>query len=778
MIGVFICECGGNIGEVVDVNAVREAVQKIPDVKTVRIQRFLCSKPGLNQIIDSIKKQNLDRVVVASCSPHMHEETFREAVVQAGINPYMFVHTNIREQDSWVTKDKKKATEKAIAILSGAVYRARKLEPLQQTRVEISKDVMVIGGGIAGITAALQLANSGYHVVLVEKKPSVGGKMAQLSKVFPTLDCAPCILSPRMADVDKSSNITLLTSSEVEEVAGGPGNYQVVVRTMPRGVDVTKCLRCGKCEKVCEVEVPNEYEEGLYTRKAIRLPFAQAVPSAYAIDFENCTKCGACQEACPAEAININEEEKRETYNVGAIIVTTGYELLEEGEIERYKIDESSTITSLQLERLIENELAAGEVLKNPQGKRIKDVAFILCVGSRSPHKGVPYCSKVCCPYAVKEAILLKKTLPYLKIWIYYIDLRMSGRGYEELYKQAREMNINFLHGKPAEVTKDPETGRLQIIAEDIDSGELIKNSVDLVVLASAMIPSKDLPDLAGTLGISIAEDGFIAEKHPKLNPVSTLREGIFAAGTSLGPKDIRESVVDARSTAAQAIEFLGEGYKDLSPIKARLVGECHGVGECVRVCPHNAISINEKTGKAEINILACNGCGACIPVCPYNALQLAHYTKEQILEEVKGLLSVPSEDLRIIGFFGDATAYPAADTAGVARLQYPPNLLIVRVPSTAVLDIDTLVKTLKMGADGIMLCENGDTKEGELTEQNVKKAQAKIAEMGMEKDRIFYQPLAIPAYKSLPYLVETYLSRIKKIGKVGAKAAAAPSKS
>ncbi|MFB0561015.1 MAG: FAD-dependent oxidoreductase [Candidatus Lokiarchaeia archaeon] len=772
MIGVYICECGGNIGDVVDVNAVKEAIQKIPDVKTVRINRFLCSKLGLKQIIDSVKKQNLDRVVVASCSPHMHEETFREAVVEAGLNPYMFVHTNIREQDSWVTKDKRKATEKAIAILSGAVGRAQKLKPLKQTRVEISKDVMVIGGGIAGITAALQLANSGYHVILVEKNPSIGGKMAQLSKVFPTLDCAPCILSPRMADVDKSSNITLLTDSEVEEVSGGPGNYEVRIRIKPRGVDVEKCLRCGKCEKVCEVEVPDEYEAGLYTRKAIHLPFAQAVPAAYCIDFENCKQCGTCQEECPTEAININEEEREETFTVGAIIVTTGYDILEKGEIERYKVDDSSTITSLQLERLIENELAAGEVLKNSEGKRIKDVAFILCVGSRNPHKGVPYCSKVCCPYAVKEAILLKKTLPYLRIWIYYIDLRMSGRGYEELYRQAREMNINFIHGKPAEVSVNPDTGKLQIVSEDIDTGQVIKNSLDLVVLCPAMVPTSDLGDLAGKLNVSIGEDGFIAEKHVKLNPVSTLREGIFAAGTTLGPKDIRESVVDARSAAARVIEFLGEGYKDISPIKAQLVGDCQGVGECVKVCPHNAITLNEETGKAEINILSCNGCGACIPACPHNALELAHYTKEQILEEVKGLLSVPSEDIRIIGFFGDSTAYPAADTAGVSRLTYPPNLLIVRVPSTSLLDTNTLVKTLEMGADGIMLSENGDTREGEITEENVNEAQAKLEEMGLEKDRIFYQPLAIPAYKSLPYLVETYLSRIKRIGKMGAKAA------
>ncbi|MGQ9722739.1 MAG: FAD-dependent oxidoreductase [Candidatus Jordarchaeum sp.] len=771
MIGVYICECGGNIGDVVDVNAVKEAIQKIPDVKTVRINRFLCSKLGLKMIIDSVKKQNLDRVVVASCSPHMHEETFREAVVEAGLNPYMFVHTNIREQDSWVTKDKKKATQKAIAIISGAVGRARKLEPLQKTRVEISKDVLVVGGGIAGITAALQLANSGYHATLVEKNPSIGGKMAQLSKVFPTLDCAPCILSPRMADVDKSPNITLLTNSVVEQVSGGPGNYEVKVRIKPRGVDVEKCLRCGKCEKVCEVEVPDEYEAGLYTRKAIHLPFAQAVPAAYCIDFENCNRCGSCQEECPVEAININEEEREETYKVGAIIVTTGYDILDKGEIERYKVDEESTITSLQLERLIENELAAGKVLKNSQGKRIKDVAFILCVGSRNPQKGVPYCSKVCCPYAVKEAILLKKTLPYLRIWIYYIDLRMSGRGYEELYRQAREMNINFIHGKPAEVSVDPDSGRLQIVSEDIDTGQIIKNSLDLVVLCPAMIPTSDLADLAGRLNISVGEDGFIAEKHIKLNPVSTLREGIFAAGTALGPKDIRESVVDARSTVAQAIEFLGEGYKNISPIKAQLVGECYGVGECVKVCPHNAITLNAQ-GKAQINILACNGCGACVPACPHNALELAHYTKEQILEEVKGLLSVPSEDIRIIGFFGDSTAYPAADTAGVSRLNYPPNLLIVRVPSTALLDTDTLIKTLEMGADGIMLCENGDTREGEITEENAKKAQVKLEEREIEKDRIFYQPLAIPAYKSLPYLVETYLSRIKRIGKMGAKPA------
>ncbi|MCK4952952.1 CoB--CoM heterodisulfide reductase iron-sulfur subunit A family protein, partial [Candidatus Bathyarchaeota archaeon] len=548
MIGVFICKCGGNISRTVDTNKVRKAVGEIQDVSVTRVADFLCSKPGLKMIRDAITKRGLQRVVVACCSPHMHEETFRKVISEEDLNSYLLVHVNVREHCSWVHE--RGATEKAIDLILGGINRARSLEPLKKIEVSVCRDVLVVGGGISGITSALQLAETGYKVYLLEKKPSVGGRMAQLSKTFPTLDCSPCILSPRMADLEINPNITLITNAEIDEVSGGPGNFNVKVKVKPLGVDIEKCLKCAKCESVCPTEVPNEFEEGLYNRKAVYMPFPQAVPSAYVVDPESCTKCGACVEACPVGAINLEEGNRKVNLNVGSIILATGFDMINLEKLRSYHPEHPSCITALQMERLIETEMTEGKVLKKKDGSRVKSIAYILCAGSRDPHQGVAYCSKVCCPYAIKQAYLLKDFLPYLQIWIYYTDMRMSGRGFEQFYGEARKLGVKFIHGKPGEATPTSE-GKMEILAEDIDTACLIRNQVDTLVLCPAMIASEGTNELTEKLGIPMGEDGFIASKHPKLNPISTLREGVYAAGVSLGPKDIQDSVIDARAAAA-----------------------------------------------------------------------------------------------------------------------------------------------------------------------------------------------------------------------------------
>jgi heterodisulfide reductase subunit A len=766
MIGFFLCECGGNISGTVDCDKVREIIREEPDVAVARVHDFLCSKPGLEMIKRDIKRRRLEKVVVACCSPHMHEETFRKAIEEAGLNRHLLVHVNVREQCSWVHKEK--ATEKAISLIKAGISRARTLEPLEEVEVEVCRDVLVIGGGIAGITASLQLAASGLNVYLIERKPSIGGRMAQLSKTFPTLDCAPCILSPKMAEVEANPRISVITNAEVASISGGPGDFAVAVRIMPRGVDLERCLKCGRCTDVCPVEVPDEFEEGLYMRKAVYLPFPQAVPSSYAIDFEHCTRCGACVDACPAKAIDLDEGERMEELRVGAIIVATGFDLLDPDRLRSYHPEHPDIVTSLQLERLIERELAEGRVLRRSDGGRVKSVAYILCAGSRDPHRGVAYCSAVCCPYTIKQAILLKEYLRYLKIWVYYTDMRMSGRGFETFYAEARERGVEFIHGRPGEVEVTDQG--LEIVAEDIDTGLLIRNRVDLIVLCPALIPSKGLKELASRLGIPLGEDLFVAPKHPKLDPISTLRRGIYAAGAALGPKDIQETVVDAMAAASKAYELLGEGRLKLSPYKPVYVGGCDGCGLCVEVCPLDAIHL--EGNEPHVDPVSCDGCGACVSRCPQGALRLPNYTAEALLEEVKALVSGAEKPV-VVGFFDDEISYTAADSAGTSRLGYSAAIRIVRLPSTTILDGRLLLGTLGLGADGVMVCEAEGTARAELTGRLMEAVRGEMKEMGLEEERLHFKPMYLPVYKMLPSFIDEYVERVRRMGRIPEEARA-----
>jgi len=761
-IGVFICRCGGNISGTVKVEEVADIIRRVPDVTVVRIADFTCSKPGLDTIKDSIKRFKLDGVVVASCSPHMHEETFRNTVEEAGLNRYKLVHVNIREQCSWVHT--KGATEKAVDLILAGIARAKVLEPLEKIGVEVSRDVMVIGGGIAGITSALHLADTGYKVYLVERRPSIGGRMAQLSKTFPTLDCAPCILSPKMSEVGRNPNIVLLTNSEVSSVSGGPGNFQVRVQKKPRGVNPEKCLKCGRCEKECLVETLDEFEEGLLKRKAVYLPFPQAVPSAYAVDFDACTRCGKCTEVCPAKAINLEEGDREVDLRVGSIIVATGFDLLDLDKLKSYNPQNPNCITALQMERLIETELTAGKVLKKADGSRVKSIAYILCAGSRDPHRGLPYCSRICCPYAIKEAILLKESLPYLNIWIYYTDMRMSGRGFEEFYNRARDLGIRFIHGRPGEV-KPAEEDKLEVLAEDLDSGTVLRNLVDTVVLCTGIVASKGTEELAQKLGIPLGEDKFIASKHPKLDPISTLRDGIYAAGNALGPEDIHESVIDARAAAAHTMNFVGNGKRLLDPIKPKLVGKCDGCLKCLESCSYKALSFEE--GKLVVDPFSCIGCGACVAACPKSSLDLSHYRRKQLEEEMKGLLSRENSETVIVGFFEDKICYTAADNAGTTRLSYPTNIRIVRVPSNALLDEKLILKALLYGADGIFICEGEAGKELKIVEELVASTKALMSKNGIEAERICFRPMVLPIFRVLPQYISDFQRTVNKLGKI-----------
>jgi len=765
-IGVYVCHCGTNIAGTVDCRQVSEYAQGLKGVVVSQDDTYTCSEPGQNQIVEDIKNHKLTKVVVASCSPKMHERTFRKTIADAGLNPYMLEMVNLREQCSWVHKDKKEATDKAKDLVRGGVYRAAQLQALVPKEVSLSKDVLVVGGGIAGISAGLQLANSGYKVYMVERNPSIGGRMAQLSKTFPTLDCAPCILSPRMVEVAANENVALYTGTEVVEVAGAPGNYKVKIRIGPRGVDPKKCIGCAKCEKVCPVKTLNEFEECLYERKAISKPFPQAVPASYVVDFEKCKKCGVCVKVCSAHAIDLEEKERFREFEVGAIVMATGFDMFDVKKLHEYDTSLPDVITATQMERLMINECGAGMVLKRKaDGNRVKKVAFVLCAGSRTRKVGMPYCSKICCNYAVKQAVILRKTFPYMQVYVYYIDVRTAGRGFEEFYVRSQEeYGVKYIHGKVSDIQKG--SNGIMVRAEDVTLGEIIENEFDMVILCTAMVPSKGTSELAKILKVPLGEDGFVSEKHPKMEPVSTHRPGVFAAGVTLGPKDVRDSVIDGRSSAAHVIEFLGSGKMLLDPIKAFIVDamRCTKCKACEVICPVKAIVVGDLP---QIDQFACIGCGACVSECPVDVYDLAHYTDGQIDAELMGLLESGSESVKIIGFFGDILAYVAADTAGTARMEYPPTVRMMRLPSAARVARKEILKAFAYGADGVILSDEEGGEIAHIIEERLKALAPELDSLGIGKERVTFMPMLLPIYKVLPKFIDTFDKKIKQLGKL-----------
>ncbi|RLG99693.1 disulfide reductase [Candidatus Bathyarchaeota archaeon] len=764
-VGIFVCECGGNIGDVVDVKKVVEAVKNWEGVVVAKYHKYLCSRPAQEMIIDAIKKNNLDRVVVASCTPRMHLPTFQSVLERAGLNPYLLEFVNIREQDSWVhgPKPSKEATEKAISLIRGGYERSLELEPLQPISEKCSRDILIVGGGIAGIMAALELGYMGYKVHLVERKPSIGGNMAKLTKVFPTLDCAQCILTPRMAEVGRNPNVNLLTYAEVQEVSGRPGNYNVKVFMKPRGVDVEKCRSCGVCAKVCPVTVPDEYNEGLSERKAAYIMFPQAVPSAYTIDFDVCTKCGKCEQLCPAKAINLEDKGKIIELNVGAIIMATGYELYDANNLKQYGYGlYKDVITMMALERLTSASGPTGGYVKRADGSDVKKIAIVLCAGSRDKNH-IPYCSRICCMYSLKQAFLLKKMLG-IDVTIYYTDIRATGKGYEELYWRCQEAGVVFIRGKVAEVWKN-KNGKLVVAAEDTLLGEVREDEYDMVALATPMVPPSGLQELASKMKLAIGEDGFIQEKHPKLDPVDSLRAGIFACGCNLSPKDVRDTVSDALAAASKAALFLKEEYVTTSPEKAFVIEElCDGCEECVKICPVNAITM--QAGKAKIDPFICVGCGACIPICPREAIDLKNSTSRQIFANLKGVLADKAPDeVRIVAFVDREVGYTGMDFLGLDRTNYPENIRIVAVPSTAIIGLKHLLYAFAYGADGVMLIEGQEEIDKEFGMRRFNELARKLGEYGVERMRVRYSYVPLPVYKKAAELFTMFTERIKKFG-------------
>ncbi|MCC7353014.1 MAG: CoB--CoM heterodisulfide reductase iron-sulfur subunit A family protein [Anaerolineae bacterium] len=660
-IGVYVCHCGTNIAGIVDVADVAKwAAEKLGrrGVVIARDYKFMCSSLGQELIEKDIKHLGLTRVVVAACSPHLHEQTFRTACQRAGLNPYLCELVSIREQVSWVHTDKVAATAKAKAVVSGGVERVLHHEPLEPLHVPIHPATLVVGGGIAGIQAALEIADGGFPVYMVEREPSIGGHMAQFDKTFPTLDCSACILTPKMVSVGGHPNVTLLTWSEVTKVEGYVGNFTVTVRQKPRYVNTDLCTGCGICQEKCPKKVVDEvYEAGLGYRKAVYTPFPQAVPKYPVIDRENCTyflkgTCKACEKFCPTGAIDFKQEEKYLTLEVGNIILATGYDLFDARRIPQYGYGRLANVfTSLEFERMCNAAGPTnGNVVLRDGVTAPKAVGIVHCVGSRDRNYN-NYCSSICCMQSLKFAHLVKERTG-AEVYNFYIDMRTPAKAYDEFYQKVLEEGTLFVRGRVAEVTDAArlpgEEGKVIIQVEDTLVGKQRRIPVDMVILSAGLEPRHDAKEVAQLFGISCSADGWYIEKHPKLDPVATMTEGIFIAGCVQGPKDIPASVAQGAAASARVLGRIQQKEIALEPVRATIDADrCSGCRICNNLCPFNAILFHEDKSVSEVNAALCQGCGTCVAACPAGAISGTGFSNEQIMAQLEGLLLLNIDNRR-----------------------------------------------------------------------------------------------------------------------------------
>ena len=652
-VGVYVCHCGSNIAGTVDVvDVAKWAEEKLgkQGVVVSREYKFMCSSLGQELIEKDIKELGLTRIVVAACSPHLHEKTFRIAAKNAGLNPYLVELASIREQVSWVHTDKAVATAKAKAVVSGAVSRVIENQALEELKVSINPNTLVVGGGIAGIQAALEIANGGFHVYLVEREPSIGGHMAQFDKTFPTLDCSACILTPRMVEAGTHPNITLLTWSEVEKVTGYVGNFHVTIKKKSRFIKEDLCTGCGICQEKCPKKVIDDiYEAGLGYRKAVYTPFAQAVPKFPVMDKENCTyfikgTCKACEKFCPTGAIDFNQQDEFMNVDVGNIILATGYDLFDARKVSNYGYGRLPNVfTSLEFERLSNAAgPTSGEIVLR-DGKTVpKSVGIIHCVGSRDRNFN-NYCSVICCMQGLKFAHLVHERTG-ATVYNFYIDMRTAYKAYDEFYQRVLEEGTLFVRGKVAEVTDaarhSNEKGKLIIQVEDTLAGKQRRIPVDMVILSSGLQPRRDAKEVGKLFGISCSTDGWFTEKHPKLDPIATMTEGIYIAGCAQGPKDIPSSVAQGAAASARVLDKILQKEVTLEPIRASVdKAKCSGCKICNGLCPYNAIAFIEDDQATEINPALCQGCGTCVAACPAGAITGTGFSNEQVLAQIDGLL-------------------------------------------------------------------------------------------------------------------------------------------
>jgi heterodisulfide reductase subunit A len=704
-IGVFPCKCGKNIGAVVDIDAVAEYAKTLPGVVHVQVNTYTCADPGQKEIQQAIRENNLNRVVVASCSPTMHEDTFRKAVKGAGLNPYLCIMANIREHVSWVHQhDPTGATLKAKELIAMSVAKAASLTPQPELDVPVTQAAMIVGGGVAGMQASLDLAEMGYKVYLIEREPTIGGIMATLDKVFPQNDCSICILGPKMVDVIQHPNIKVITMAEVDEVSGYVGNFSVRVKQKPRYIDTDACTACAECIEVCPVDVPSRVDQNLSWRKAIYIPFPQAVPSSFLVDPDACLgmdllRCGKCYEKCEQHAVIPEDEGRTIEFDAGVIILATGFTPANPAKVPRLGWGRyPNVITTLEFERLIN---AAGPT----EGKLVKpsdlthpnSVAVVQCVGSRDIHSRSG-CSNFCCAESVKCALLIKEHYPDTEVTIYYQDLRMHGKYFEDQYLKAREEGVKFVRGRVGEIQEYPHTKNLRVSVEDTTHNKLLMVDFDMVILSmGAEGNAGHIP-----LPISVTQDNFYIESHPKLRPVDTSSAGVFICGGAESPKDIRDSVIQASAAAGRAAIILQRGRYPIEALSARIMQDlCTRCGTCVKRCPYGAIS-QDGTGKYTVRGALCQACGTCAGDCPQDAIYMPNFTTEQIMAQIETALKNNPEE-KVVAFACAFCSYRGSDLAGVSRMQYPTNARIIRSMCSGRYSTKFAQRAFELGAGAVL---------------------------------------------------------------------------
>ena len=658
-IGVFVCWCGSNIAATVDVKRVAEAVRTEPGVVFSTDYQYMCSENGQALIRQAIHEHGLTGVVVCSCSPRMHEATFRKTATLAGVNPYMVEIANIREQCSWIHKDMPEGTEKAVILARAAIAKVNLNAPLTAGTSPVTKRALVIGGGIAGIQTALDVADAGYEVDIVEKAPTIGGRMAQLDKTFPTLDCAACILTPKMVDAAQNEKINIISYAELDALSGYVGNFTAKIRKKARYIDETKCTGCGVCTEKCPSRKGlNEFNMGLNTRGAIYIPFAQAIPNVAVIDAKNCLhfrtgKCGLCEKNCSAGAIRFDQQDEMLERKYGAIIVATGFKPIDASAFDEYAYTQSKdVVTSLEFERIMNAAgPTKGQLVRPSDGKHPHEIVFIQCVGSRCSQdavKGKPYCSKICCMYTAKHAMLVREKYPDVKVHVFYIDARTPGKNFDEFYRRAVEQyDVDYIKGMVGKVSVEGD--HLHVQGSDLLANEQVHIQADMVVLATAIEPDPTARAIGTMLTASMDTNDFFTEAHPKLRPVESPTAGIYLSGVCQGPKDIPETVAQAGAAAAKVIGLLSKNSLTCNPCVAHADELlCNGCSQCERVCPYGAISYEDREVRgpefrgvkrvAVVNEAVCQGCGACTVTCPSTAMDLKGFSNNQIMAEVDAI--------------------------------------------------------------------------------------------------------------------------------------------
>jgi heterodisulfide reductase subunit A len=748
-IGVYVCHCGKNIGGTVRCEEVAEHAAELPGVFLAKDSLYTCSEPGQEQIKADIKEHGLNRVVVASCSPRLHEPTFRAACEAAGLNPYLLEMANIREHCSWVhLHDKDLATEKAKELVAMAVRRAARLAPQVELTVPVTRKAMVIGGGVSGIQAALDMADAGYKVYLVEKSGSIGGRMAQIDKTFPTMDCSICILAPKMSEVGRHPNIELLTLSEVTDVSGHIGNFKVSVLKKARYV-TDECTACGDCIEACSELIPDEFEAGLSIRRAIHIPFAQAVPSKFMIDMERCLNnagvvaCDKCFQACEHKCINFADRDQTLEIDVGTIVVATGVDVYDPTPLTELGYGRfPNVITTLEFERLINaGGPTSGELVRPSDRRRPRKVAFVQCIGSRSKRSN-PYCSNVCCMNTVKDALLIKEHWPDTEIYVYYIDIRAFGKGFEDLYKRARSEGVTFMRGLPGEILEDLQTGDLTLLGENTLLGTHYNTRMDMVILSVGIRPRADAAGLQRLLNLATDTDGFYMEAHPKLRPVDTTTGGVFLAGAAEGPKDIKDSVTQASAAASRANILMSRGEVTVPAITAKIdPDKCTACGLCARVCPYHAIEGSKELGYYRVIEAACQGCGTCVPECRFDAVEQTHFTEAQIVSQIDEILAHNPEQ-KILAFACNWCSYAGADFAGVSRMQYPSSVRIIRTMCSGRVSPKWIERAFLKGVGAVLVsgCHPADCHYNNANQQTAKRVERfwkRMERIGVNRDRL-----------------------------------------